>query len=128
MRLTSHGVTSREAHICRGHRLNTIEVWDYVVGRAPHADEVSANCAMSGSRVDVAWIRRVVPEADTNRSRWPTDPAWQLVQAAPFSEAPTNAHRLIRREQHVHADAVLHRGRYWGIGGLHGWSLSATYC
>ena len=47
--------------------------------------------------VDVAWIRRVVPvEGDTNRSRWPTDPAWKVVQSATFADAPFEARRLIR--------------------------------
>jgi hypothetical protein len=88
------------------------EVWGYVVGQAPHGDDVSANCAMSGSQVDVAWIRRVTPDADTNRSRWPTDPVWQLVQTAPFTDAPTKARRLMRREQHVHAVEHLDAGAY----------------
>jgi hypothetical protein len=88
------------------------EVWGYVVGQAPHGDDVSADCAMSGLQIDVAWIRRVIPDADTNRSRWPTDPVWQLVQAAPFIDAPTKARRLMRREQHVHAVEQLDAGAY----------------
>jgi len=62
--------------------------------------------------MDVAWIRRVVPDTDTNRSRWPTDLVWQLVQAAPFTDAPTKARRLMRREQHVHAGEQLDAGAY----------------
>jgi hypothetical protein len=59
----------------------------------------------------VAWIRRLVPDADTNRSRWPTDPVWRLVQSAPFTDALTTARRLIRREQHVvHAVEQLDAG------------------
>src|SRR5262249_31684360 len=79
---------------------------------APHADDASTNCATSTSQVDVAWIRRVVPGTDTNRSRWPTDPVWQLVQAAPFTDAPTKARRLMRREQHVYAVEQLDAGAY----------------
>jgi hypothetical protein len=62
--------------------------------------------------VDVAWIRRVVPDADTNRSRWPTDPVWQLVQSAPFTDAPHTVRRLMRREQHVQAVEQLDAGAY----------------
>jgi hypothetical protein len=87
-------------------------VWGYVVGQAPHPNDTSTHCATTVSPVDVAWIRRVVPDADTNRSRWPTDSVWQLVQAAPFTDAPTNARRLIRREQHVHAVEQLDAGAY----------------
>jgi hypothetical protein len=41
------------------------EVWGHIVGQAPHADNPSTNCAATVSQVDVAWIRRVVPDADT---------------------------------------------------------------
>jgi hypothetical protein len=63
--------------------------------------------------VDVAWIRRVVPdERDTNRSRWPTDPTWRVVQGATFADAPAEARRLIRRNQRSADVAVLDRGLY----------------
>jgi hypothetical protein len=90
------------------------EVWGYVVGQAPciDGDGATTDCAMPSSHVDVAWIRRVAPDADTNRSRWPTDPIWQLVQAAPFTDAPTYARRLMRHEQHVHAVELLDAGAY----------------
>jgi hypothetical protein len=88
------------------------EVWGYIVGQAPRTDDASVNCATTASPVDVAWIRRVVPDADSNRSRWPTDPVWQLVQAASFTDAPTNARRLMRREQHIHTVQQLDAGAY----------------
>jgi hypothetical protein len=75
------------------------EVWGYVVGQAPHTDDGSANCAATASLVDVAWLRRVVPDANTNRSRWLTDP-------------PTKVRRLMRREQHVYAVEQLDAGAY----------------
>jgi hypothetical protein len=63
--------------------------------------------------VDVAWIRRVVPEeGDTHRSRWPTDPTWRVVQRATFAEAPAEARRLIRRRQQGNDVKVLDRGQY----------------
>jgi hypothetical protein len=88
------------------------EVWGYVVGRPPHRDSAVTDCAAAASLVDVAWIRRVVPDADSNRSRWPTDLVWQVVQAAPFTNAPTKARRLMRREQRVHAVEQLDAGAY----------------
>jgi hypothetical protein len=88
------------------------EVWGYLVGQPPHADDTSTRCATTVSPVDVAWIRRVTPDVDTNRSRWPTDPVWQVVQAAPFTDASTKARRLMRREQHLHAVEQLDRGAY----------------
>jgi hypothetical protein len=63
--------------------------------------------------VDVAWLRRVVPnEHDRNHSRWPTDPVWRVVQGATFAEAPADARRLIRRRQRGSDVAVLDRGLY----------------
>lgn len=88
------------------------EVWGYVVGQAPRADDGTRTCAVTASHVDVAWIRCVNPDADSNRSRWPTDPVWQLVQAAPFTDASHKARRLMRREQHMYAVEQLDAGAY----------------
>jgi hypothetical protein len=87
------------------------EVWAYVVGQAP-TEDAAMPCAVTASQVDVAWIRRVVPDTDTNRSRWPTDPVWRLVQTAPFANAPMTVRRLMRREQRVHAVEHLDAGAY----------------
>jgi hypothetical protein len=102
--------------------------WRYTVGSAPlispaaqrAADErlaqgvsVDAACAAPASEVDVAWIRRVTPaDGDTNRSRWPTDPAWQVVQAASFTDADQSARRLMRREQRLCSVKHLDAGAY----------------
>jgi hypothetical protein len=62
---------------------------------------------------NTSWIRLVVPDLhDRNRSRWPTDPAWRVVQSAPFSPAPAAARRLIRRKQRLHDVARLDTGVY----------------
>lgn len=67
------------------------EMWGLAVGQ-PREDCPDA--------VNVAWIRQVVPvEGDTNRSRWPTDPSWTILQRAQFSPASEKARRLIRRHQ-----------------------------
>jgi hypothetical protein len=79
------------------------DVFAVVVGRSEPCPDA----------VDVAWIRRVVPEAsDTRRSRWPTDPVWRMVQSATFAEAPVEARRLIRRRQRGHDTKMLDRGEY----------------
>src|SRR5690242_5393187 len=70
--------------------------------------------------VNVAWIRRVVPdEGDANRSRWPTDPVWCVVQAPTFVDAPAQARRLIRRTQHATDVERLDKG-------LRGYLVSRT--
>ena len=79
------------------------DVFAAVVGRAEECPDA----------VDVAWIRRVVPEeSDSRRSRWPTDPAWRVVQSATFAEAPAEARRLIRRRQRGHDTKKLDQGQY----------------
>ncbi len=63
--------------------------------------------------VNVALIRQVVPsEDDTNHSRWPTDPAWRVVQQATFMSAPAQARRLIRRKQQAADVQVLVKLNY----------------
>jgi hypothetical protein len=79
------------------------DVFAAVVGRAEECPDA----------VDVAWIRRVVPEkSDSRRSRWPTDPVWRVVQSATFAEAPAEARRLIRRRQRGHDTKKLDQGQY----------------
>lgn len=86
-------------------------IWAYVVGHAP-GGETATTCPAVADQTDIAWLRRVVPEDDINRSRWPTDPTWQVVQAAPFTDAPPTARRLLRREQHLHSVWHLDVGAY----------------
>ncbi len=79
------------------------DVFAAVVGRAEPCPDA----------VDVAWIRRGVPEeSDSRRSRWPTDPVWRVVQSATFAEAPAEARRLIRRRQRGHDTKKLDHGQY----------------
>ncbi len=74
------------------------DIFCAVVGRAEACPDAT----------DVAWIRLVVPdERDTNQSRWPTDPAWRVVQSATFADAPAEARHLIRRRQRGADVAVL---------------------
>src|SRR5262245_33228288 len=50
--------------------------------------------------------------SETNRSRWPNDPVWRVVQSATFADAPAEARRLIRRRQRGTDVAVLNRGQF----------------
>jgi hypothetical protein len=69
-------------------------------------------CETLAEQIDIAWLRRVVPAEDTNRSRWPTDPVWQVIQAAPFEDAEASARHLMRREQHRNSVEHLDVGLY----------------
>ena len=61
----------------------------------------------------MAWLRRVVPDpGETNRSRWPTDPVWAVVQAPQFTDVPAEVRRLIRREVRSQQIAKRDRGAY----------------
>ncbi|HEV8190570.1 MAG TPA: hypothetical protein VGP82_03670 [Ktedonobacterales bacterium] len=85
------------------------DIFGYVVGRPTTADAAS-ECPVT---VDVAWLRRVVPDPyEANRSRWPTDPVWTVVQAPQFSDVPAEVRRLIRREVRSQQIAKRDRGAY----------------
>ena len=46
----------------------------------------------------------VVPNEDKNRTRWPTHPAWKVVQSA-FSDEqtlPDDMHKLVRKRREEH--------------------------
>jgi hypothetical protein len=63
--------------------------------------------------VNTAWLRLVQPrEAETNRSRWDTDPTWRIVQAASFTAVPVAARRIIRRKQRAQMVQHLTAGSY----------------
>jgi hypothetical protein len=85
------------------------DIFAYVVGH-PSAVDMATDCPAT---VDVAWLRRVVPDPnESNRSRWPTDPAWTVVQAPEFTEVPAEVRRLIRREVRSQQIAKRDRGAY----------------
>jgi hypothetical protein len=50
------------------------------------------------------WLRCVVPTDDKNRSRWPTHPTWQLIQAAFLDplEAPPQFGKIVRKRWEEH--------------------------
>jgi hypothetical protein len=50
------------------------------------------------------WLRCVLPNGDKNRSRWPTHPVWQLIQAA-FTdpmEVPPQFGKIVRKRWEEH--------------------------
>jgi len=47
------------------------------------ADSVLAALSAIWGYVTGDWLRLAVPQADSNRSRWPTDPCWQALRTAP---------------------------------------------
>jgi len=50
------------------------------------------------------WLRCVVPSDDKNRSRWPTHPVWQLIQAAFLDplEVPPQFGKIVRKQWEDH--------------------------
>lgn len=85
------------------------DLFGYVVGR-PTATAVATDCPQV---VDVAWLRRVVPTSEeTNRSRWPTDPVWAVVQDPCFTDVPVEVRRLIRRAVRSQRIEQRDRGGY----------------
>lgn len=66
------------------------DLFALIVGRAAECPDA----------VEAAWLRRVEPqERDTNRSRWPTDAAWRVVQDAHFTPASEEVRQLTREQQ-----------------------------
>jgi hypothetical protein len=56
------------------------DFWGYFVGLPPehdHAPDVTHR----------GWLRLTMPQEDANRSRWPTDPVWEVVQRVRFGGA-----------------------------------------
>jgi hypothetical protein len=50
------------------------------------------------------WLRCVVSSSDKNRSRWPTHPVWQLIQAAFLDpqEVPPQFGKIVRKRWEEH--------------------------
>jgi hypothetical protein len=87
--------------------------WEFLDHKKAVFAAVVGHAEACPDAVDVAWIRRVVPDGgDANRSRWPTDPIWRVVQGAIFADAPAEVRRLIRRRQRGADVAVLDTGQF----------------
>jgi hypothetical protein len=93
------------------------DLWAYFAGVPPEAD-TAPDVTYRG------WMRLTVPEGnDSNRSRWPTDPVWTLVQGArftstspiPLARQPRITHDLDRVDAEVYGLLKLRaalRGEY----------------
>jgi hypothetical protein len=57
------------------------DFWAYFVGLAPEHDHAP-------DATHRGWLRMTLPHADTNRTRWLTDPIWEVIQRAQFSDSP----------------------------------------
>ena len=67
------------------------DLWAYFAGLPPEAD-TAPDVTHQG------WMRLTVPDKhDMNRSRWPTDPVWRVIQRAQFGDRlPATLMRLPR--------------------------------
>jgi hypothetical protein len=57
------------------------DFWGYFVGLPPEHDHAP-------DATHRGWLRLTVLQDDINRSRWPTDPVWHVIQRAHFGGAP----------------------------------------
>jgi hypothetical protein len=56
------------------------------------------------------WLRMTLPQADTNRTRWPTNPVWEVIQRAQFIDTPPP-----RREKWVAHDLEQVDAELYGL-------------
>ena len=67
--------------------------------------EYAAGCVAGGDDgLPDGWLRYVLPNEDSNRSRWPVHPAWAVVQRAFAEDADPGLEPLVReriREKNV---------------------------
>jgi len=69
------------------------DLWTYFVGLPPEHDH-APDATYRG------WLRLTMPQDDSNRTRWPTDPIWKLIQQAMFSDRPPLALQRGKRVAH----------------------------
>jgi hypothetical protein len=70
-------------------------LWAYAAGRSGGGSDGLPD----------GWLRCVVPKGDKNRSRWPTHPAWKVVQEA-FTEPmeqPEDFGKIVRKRREEHS-------------------------
>ena len=69
-------------------------LWAYAAGHVEHDDNDEPD----------GWLRCVTPTDDKNRARWPTHPAWKVVQAAFSHEKalPADMRKLVRKRHEDH--------------------------
>jgi len=57
------------------------DFWAYFVGLQSEHDHAP-------DATHRGWLRMTLPQADTNRTRWLTDPVWMVIQRAQFNDQP----------------------------------------
>src|SRR5258706_7733862 len=69
-------------------------LWAYAAGHVEDGEDGEPD----------GWLRCVTPTDDKNRARWPTHPAWKIVQAAFIQEKalPDDMRKLVRKRHEDH--------------------------
>lgn len=81
------------------------DFWAHFVGLAPEHDHAP-------DATHRGWLRMTQPQADSNRSRWPTDPVWEVIQRAQFTD---QAPAPLRRDKHVAHDLEQIDAELYGL-------------
>jgi hypothetical protein len=81
------------------------DFWAYFVGLPPEHDHAP-------DATHRGWLRLTLPQADTNRTRWPTDPVWEVIQRARFADTMPLP---LRREKRVAHDLEQIDAELYGL-------------
>ena len=81
------------------------DFWAYFVGLPPEHDHAP-------DATHRGWLRMTLPQADTNRTRWLTDPVWEVIQRAQLSDRPPLP---LRRGQRVAHDLEQIDAELYGL-------------
>jgi hypothetical protein len=81
----------------------------------------AAGCPGGAAGAPDGWLRCVIPTDDKNRARWPTHPAWSVVQSAftDLQETPVHFEQMIRKAKENHSVAK-------GVEALIGYATSVS--
>jgi hypothetical protein len=81
------------------------DFWAYFVGLPPEHDHAP-------DATPRGWLRMTQPQADSNRTRWSTDPVWEVVQRVQFGDqAPVP----LQRDKHVTHDIEQIDAELYGL-------------
>jgi hypothetical protein len=81
------------------------DFWGYFVGLPPEHDHAP-------DATHRGWLRMTLPQADSNRTRWPTDPVWEVIQRTQFTD---QAPAPLQREKHVAHDLEQIDAELYGL-------------
>jgi hypothetical protein len=81
------------------------DLWAYFVGLPPEHDHAP-------DATHRGWLRLTLPRADHNRARWPTDPVWEVIQRARFSD---HVPQTFQRGKHVAHDLAQIDAELYGL-------------